>query len=405
MLMVVNDATFFLSHRLPLAIGARAAGFDVHVATPRDEASRGIESAGFPLHPFPLTRRGTAPKDELRAIRALVDVYREVQPDIVHHVTAKAILYGGIAARVTRVPAVVHAVSGLGYVFIADSLRARVLRNAIRAAYRVATSHSNCAVIFQNTDDRQMFGSAIRTPNIVMIRGSGVDLARFRATPLPEGVPLVVLPSRMLWHKGVGELVEAARILRARGVRARVALVGGVDPGNPAAVPRTKLEEWVAEGAVEWWGMRTDMPDVLAQASVVCLPSYREGMPLSLIEACAAGRPIVTTDVPGCRDVLTGGDFGMLVPPRDAPALAVALEKLLGDRPRLFAVRNLPLDSPFVQIVGRQRGPGWTDDLAIGIKAGVVALRRRICVCRIARAAGHSVFGGPARQRFQEREV
>jgi glycosyltransferase involved in cell wall biosynthesis len=336
LLIVVNDATFFLSHRLPLALGARAAGFDVHIATPRDEASRQIELAGFPLHPFPLTRRGTAPKDELRAVRALVGVYREVRPDIVHHVTAKAILYGGFAARITRVPAVVHAVSGLGYVFIQESLRARVLRNAIRAAYRMTTSHSNCAVIFQNEDDRRTFGSAIRTPNVVMIRGSGVDLTRFRPTPLPsEGVPLVVLPSRMLWHKGVGELVDAARTLRDRGVRVRVALVGGVDPGNPAAVPREKLEEWVSEGVVEWWGMRTDMPDVLAQATVVCLPSYREGMPLSLIEACAAGRPIVTTDVPGCRDVLTGGDFGVLVPPRDAAALANALERLLGDRSRL----------------------------------------------------------------------
>ena len=335
LLIVVNDAAFFLSHRLALALGAREAGFDVHIATPRDEASPRIEAAGLPFHAIPLSRKGTSPAGELHTIAALVRLYRELRPDIVHHVTAKPILYGGIAARIARVPAVVHAVSGLGYVFISDEPRARAIRQGIRATYRIVTSHPNCAVVFQNEDDRRVFGSAIRTSNVVMIRGSGVDLTRFRSTPLPDGVPVVVLPARMLWDKGVGELVEAARILRARGVSARFVLVGDVDAGNPAGVPRETIEDWVKASVVEWWGARTDMPEVLAQSTVVCLPSYREGMPKSLLEACAAGRPIVTTDVPGCRDVLDGGDFGVLVPPRDARALAAALGALLVDRPRL----------------------------------------------------------------------
>jgi glycosyltransferase involved in cell wall biosynthesis len=168
-----------------------------------------------------------------------------------------------------------------------------------------------------------------------MIRGSGVDLTTFAPTPLPGGVPIVVLPSRMLWDKGVAEFVEAAKILSSRGVTARFALVGGIDPGNPAGVPRERLVGWVSEGAVEWWGQRSDMPTVLASATIVCLPSYREGMPKSLLEACAAGRPIVTTDVPGCRDVLAGGDHGVLVPPRNALALADALARLLADRSEL----------------------------------------------------------------------
>ncbi len=336
LLLVVNDAAFFLSHRLALATGARDAGFDVHVATPRDEASPRIEAAGLSYHAIPLSRRGTSPAAELQTVAALVTLYRRVAPDIVHHVTAKPILYGGVAAQVARVPAVVHAVSGLGHVFISDRPRARVLRHAIRATYRIATSHPNCAVIFQNDDDRRTFGSSIRTSHVVMIRGSGVDLEAFRAMPLPtDEPPIVVLPSRMLWDKGVAELVEAARRLKSNGVRARFALVGGIDPGNPAAVPRERIEAWVAEGIVEWWGMRSDMPDVLAQATIVCLPSYREGMPKALLEACAVGRPIVTTDVPGCRDVVAGGEHGVLVPARDAGALADALGRLLGDRARI----------------------------------------------------------------------
>ncbi|MBX3196823.1 MAG: glycosyltransferase family 4 protein [Labilithrix sp.] len=335
LVLVVNDAAFFLSHRLPIALGARDAGFDVHVATPQDDAAARIEALGLPFHAIPLSRRGTSPADELRTIRALIALYRELTPDIVHHVTAKPILYGGIAARIARVPAVVHAVSGLGHVFISEHPRARLIRQAIRATYRVVTSHPNCAVIFQNDDDRRTFGRAIRTSRIVMIRGSGVDLGQFRRTPLPDGPPLVVLPSRMLWDKGVGEFVEAARILKRQGVGARFALVGGIDPGNPAAVPAKRIDRWVAEGAVEWWGLRDDMPAVLARASLVCLPSYREGMPKVLLEACAAGRPIVTTDVPGCRDVVAGGDHGVLVPARDAAALARAIGNLVDDRAAL----------------------------------------------------------------------
>lgn len=338
LLIVVNDAAFFLSHRLPLAIGARDAGFDVHVATPRDDDAAAIEAAGLPFHAIPLSRGGTSVGSEVGAIRALVDLYRSLAPDVVHHVTAKPILYGGVAARIARVPAVVHAVSGLGHVFISGAPKARVIRAGVRATYGVVTGHPNCAVIFQNDDDRRTFGRAIRTDRVLMTRGSGVDLRRFAASPLPsplaEGEPVVVMPSRMLWDKGVAEFVEAAGRLAGR---ARFALVGGVDPANPAAVPRERLEQWSRDGIIEWWGMRADMPDVLRQATIVCLPSYREGMPKSLIEAVAVGRPIVTTDVPGCRDVLTepGDPYGVLVRAKDASSLADGLGALLGDRPRL----------------------------------------------------------------------
>jgi glycosyltransferase involved in cell wall biosynthesis len=334
LLIVVNDAPFFLSHRLPIALGAAAAGYEVHVATPDAQVTPDITAHGLAFHPLPLARGSTSPRTEGAAVAALVALYRRLAPDVVHHVTAKPILYGGIAARLARVPAVVHAVSGLGHVFISDAPRARLLRHAIRATYAVVTAHPNCAVVFQNEDDRQVFGSAIRTPHVVTIPGSGVDLTVFRPTPLPDE-PTIILPARMLWDKGVGDLVEAARILAGAGVRAKVVLVGGVDPDNPAAIPRATLEAWVSRGIVLWWGSRTDMPDVLAQASVVCLPSYREGMPKSLLEAIAAGRPVVTTDVPGCRDVVAGGEHGVLVPARNPSELARVLGELLVDRPRL----------------------------------------------------------------------
>ncbi len=335
-LIVVNDAAFFLSHRLALALGARDAGLDVHVATPGDAASPQIEAHGLPFHPIPLSRRGTSPVAELSTLAALIKLYRSVKPDLVHHVTAKAFLWGGLAARIARVPAVVHAVSGLGYIFIAKGAKARALRGALRIAYRTATAHPNCAVIFQNEDDRNAFADVIRTSHIVFIQGSGVDLKRFRVAPLPsDGIPVVLLPSRMLWDKGVGEFVDAARDLLRRGVVARFVLAGGLDPANPAAIASKQLTEWAQEGVVEWWGHREDMPDVLARATLVCLPSYREGMPKALLEACALGRPIVTTDVPGCRDVLGGGTFGVLVPARNSGALADAIAQLLSDPARL----------------------------------------------------------------------
>lgn len=337
LLIVVNDAAFFLSHRLPIALGAREHGYDVHIATPRDVAATRIEKLGLPFHAIPLSRRGTSPATELATIAALTSLYRRLAPDIVHHVTAKPILYGGIAARIANVPAVVHAVSGLGHVFISSRPRARAIRQLIRGTYRVITEHPRCAVIFQNEDDRAAFGSAIRTSRVVLIPGSGVDRALFPVTPLPEGgTPLVVVPSRMLWDKGIGEVVEAARQLRAKGTDLRVALVGDTDDGNPAAIPVSTLREWVDQGAVEWWGRREDMAAVMMQSTLVCLPSYREGMPKSLLEAVASGRPIVTTDVPGCRDVVAGTDVGMLVPARDSLALAQTIGALLGDRPKLL---------------------------------------------------------------------
>lgn len=339
LLFVVNDAAYFLSHRLPVAQAAQEVGFEVHVATPEGPATSAIVDEGLTYHPVPLTRKGVNPWQELGSIVALVCLYRKLQPDIVHHVTIKPVLYGGIAARLARVPAVVNAVTGLGYVFIARGFKSSLLRSAVKLGYKVALGHRNQRVIFQNPDDSALFLDAgiVTIRDTVLIKGSGVDTSIF--TPLPEvrGTPLVVLASRMLWDKGVGEFVEAASMLRAKGVHARFALVGDTDPGNPSAIPVSQLDAWRKSGVVEWWGRCDDMPTVFAQSHVVCLPSaYGEGVPKVLIEAAACGRAIVTTDTPGCREIVRHGKNGLLVPVRNSKALADALQKLI-ENPELRA--------------------------------------------------------------------
>jgi glycosyltransferase involved in cell wall biosynthesis len=339
-LIVANVSWFVVSHRLPIAIGARDAGYDVHVAASPDETTRAFADARIPFHPIPLQRGAAGLRSDVATVRALTALYRTLRPALLHHVTMKPVLFGALAARAAGVRHVISAIAGVGSMFLADGPAARVRVGLVRRLLRAGTSGPGHWFIFQNEADRAEFAAhGIGAPErSVLIPGSGVDLERFRPSPEPAGVPLVVLPARMLGDKGVREFVEAARRLRAAGVAGRFALVGGHDPDNPSAIAVEQLEAWVREGAVEWWGHRADMPDVFRGCSVVCLPSYREGMPKALLEAAAAGRAIVTTDVPGCRDAIDPGGSGLLVPPRDATSLAAALRALLEDAPRREAM-------------------------------------------------------------------
>jgi glycosyltransferase involved in cell wall biosynthesis len=341
LLFVVNDPAFFVSHRGRLALAATAEGYDVRVASPQDEAAVGaIQGLGVVHHAIALSRWGSRPASELRSILAIAALFRRVRPAVVHLVGIKAMIYGGIAARWTRVPAAVFAVSGLGHVFLSRGLLASARRALVRALYRIALGHPNARVVFQNTDDRDTFvgGGMVRADRAVIVPGNGIDLDRFRPSPEPEGTPLVVLPARLLRDKGVAEFVEAARRLKSRGVAARFALVGDAAEGNPAAVPEATLRGWIDAGLVEWWGHRKDMPAVFQQAHVVCLPSYREGMPQVLIEAQACARAVVTTDVPGCRDAVRSGQTGLLVRKGDADSLAEALGQLLSSPDQRLAM-------------------------------------------------------------------
>jgi len=332
LLFVGNMPSFFVSHRLRLALAAQAAGYEVHVATPPGPGLEEIEAAGLPCHLFPLNRSGTQPWAEVQTLSALAGVYRRVRPGLAHHVALKPVAYGGLVARALRVPAVVHALAGLGYSFTSRSLRARLLAASIPSLLRAACVAPNARILVQNPDDRAFCQHRLRAApkQISLIKGSGVDLERFQPTPEPAGPIRIVLAARMLWDKGVHEFVEAARLLQERDLDVVLTLVGGTDLENPSAVPLERLQAWQAQGLVEWWGHREDMAEVMKSAHVVCLPSYREGLPKALVEAAAAGRPIVTTDVPGCRDVVTRRN-GILVEARSGPALAHAIERLARD--------------------------------------------------------------------------
>jgi glycosyltransferase involved in cell wall biosynthesis len=335
-LIVVNAEWYFLSHRLSLAIALRDHGCEVAVAAAEERGQgEAIRRAGLNFIRLRLQRRSTNLGREARLGGELFRVYRRLRPDVVHHVSVKPVLYGSVVARVLGVPAVINAVPGLGYLFLQPGLRGALIRRAGLTAYRLALAGRRVRVIVQNPEDREMFviRRVVPAERAILIRGSGVDVTRFARCPEPDGVPIVLLPSRLLRDKGVGELVEAARRLRREGVPLRTVLVGLPDDENPSSIPQAELEAWQDEGVIEWWGHREDMPEVLAQASIVVLPSYREGVPKALLEGAAVGRPLIATDVPGCREIVRPGENGFLVPPRNAAALAEAIRKLLLDAP------------------------------------------------------------------------
>lgn len=332
LLYFISEDWYFCSHRLPLALAAQDAGYDVAVVTHVNNYGEAIRRAGIRLIPFNLSRRGMNLLSELAMLARLIVLYRKEKPDLVHHVAMKPVLYGSLAARLSGVPRVVNALAGLGYVFTSDQLMARLLRPVIGSAFRGLLNSRRSRLILQNQNDRAMFirKRFINEERIRLIRGSGVDTAVFSPTPEPSGIPVVMLASRMLWDKGIKEFVEAARQLEARGVDARFVLVGDTDPHNPSAIPKEQLTAWHTEGVIEWWGQREDMPTVFSESHIICLPSfYGEGVPKVLIEAAASGRPIVTTNMPGCREIVKNGENGLLVPVRSTAELADAIQSLI----------------------------------------------------------------------------
>jgi glycosyltransferase involved in cell wall biosynthesis len=336
LLYLVTEDWYFCSHRLALGRAAVAAGYDVTVATRVNDQGADIRAAGMNVVELPWRRRSTNVWNELRTLSALYRLYRNHRPDLIHHIALKPVLYGSFVARLTGRRRMINAVAGFGYSFVASGPRAAVSRRILEASFARMSNQPRARVLVQNPDDERLLRDSglVRADRLVVIPGSGVDVDRFCPAPEgePAGVPRVTLVSRMLWSKGVGEFVEAARLLKTKGVDFEAVLVGDPDPDNPQSIPETTLRGWHDEGVVAWWGHEEDIPSVWARSHVAVLPSHREGLPKTLLEAAACGRPMVATDVPGCREVVAHERSGLLVPPKDPRLLAAAIEDLVRDR-------------------------------------------------------------------------
>lgn len=332
LLFVVNVDWFFVSHRLPIALAAINNGYEVHLACALTDKAEQLTALGIQVHPLPLSRSGTSLGSELKCFYHIYRLVKKIQPEVIHMVTIKPVLYAGIVSRLLAVKTRVASISGLGFVFIAQGLKAKLLRTLISKLYRLALHRENTQVIFQNPNDRDLFlkQRIIKSEQVQMIRGSGVYLDHYQVKPEPEGTPVVMLVARLLIDKGVLEFVEAARLLKTKQSAVRMVLVGDTDE-NPKSISTKQLEEWTKQGIVEHWGYSTNVAETMAQSHIVVLPSYREGLPKSLIEAAACGRAVITTDVPGCRDAITPDVTGLLIPVKNAPALAEAIERLASD--------------------------------------------------------------------------
>lgn len=332
LLFFVTVDWFFCSHFLQRAIAAKNAGYDVVVLTAVDKHLQTMLDAGLRVVPMSIDRRSVNPFAALSTLRAIIAVYRAERPDIVHHIALKPILLGTLAARIVGIKKVMNAVVGGGYLLASSHWVVRIVLPLFHGVLRLLLNPPGSKVVFENGDDIASFVASrfVRLDDCVLIQGAGVDPLAYRLSSQEQSPPTVVLAARLLWDKGVGVFVEAARKLKASGVNARFVIVGSSDPGNRASIDEATMEAWRHEGAVELWGYRTDMPQILEAASIACLPShYREGLPKFLLEGMAAGLPCVTTDAPGCREAIRHGDNGLLIPLRDVDALVSALRSLI----------------------------------------------------------------------------
>ncbi|WP_347988048.1 glycosyltransferase family 4 protein [Methylomonas sp. AM2-LC] len=329
----VTEDWFFCSHFLDRAVAAKNAGYEVSVLTRVNKHAQIILDQGINLIPLVIDRSKINPFNEIKLIKKLVTLYRQERPQIVHQVALKPILYGSLAARIAGVPYIVNAPVGLGYVFSSKQLKARLLKPLILLAYRFLLNPINSIAIFENPDDRAFFANKgiIKLEHTRLIRGAGVNMQQFVPTKKPDGLPIVILASRMLWDKGVGEFVEAAKIINKNTINARFVLVGAPDTQNPESIGENQLIAWQNAGCIEWWGHQDDMPSVFSQAHIICLPSYAEGLPRVLIEAAASGLPIVTTNIPGCREIVHNAENGYLIPPKSIDSLVNTLNLLISN--------------------------------------------------------------------------
>jgi glycosyltransferase involved in cell wall biosynthesis len=350
LVFLLTEDWFFASHFWVRALAAKHRGWRVILVARESEATARIRASGIEVIPVDFIRRRLNPFAELAFTLKLARLYRELKPDLVHHIALKPIVLGGIAARLAGVKAIVNAPVGLGFVFSSDKLLAKILRPLVALGLRLTLTPRHSIAVFENPDDMEALvqGGMARAEAVTLIRGAGVDIEKFHPTPEPPGPVRIVLIARMIREKGVPEFVEAARLLKGR---AEFILAGAPDEGNHNALTAAELRGWEAEGLVRWLGPVRDIAGLLAGAHIACQPSsYREGLPKSALEAMASGKPLVATNIPGCREAVADGVTGFLVPPRDAVALAAALARLIDDptlRARMGAAGRARVEENF----------------------------------------------------------
>ncbi len=350
LVFLLTEDWFFASHFWVRGLAAQKAGWRVVLVARAGEAAARIAASGIEVIPVDFIRRRLNPFAEALFVWRLSRLYRHIKPDVVHHIALKPIVLGGIAARLAGITRIVNAPVGLGFVFSSDKLLAKILKPLVSAGLRLTLSPPGARVIFENPDDLAALSAQgmVRAEEAVLIRGAGVDIEAFAPAPEPPGPVQVILIARMIREKGIGEFAAAARALKGQAV---FVLVGAPDPGNMNSVPESELRGWEAEGILTWLGARRDIADLLRGAHIAVNPStYREGLPKTALEAMAAGKPVVATDIPGCREAVVHGQTGSLVPPRDVTALAAAIKTLIDDpalRARMGAAGRLRVEEHF----------------------------------------------------------
>ena len=336
-LYLVNDSSFFISHRLPTAKAAINQGYEVHVASNIKNNRDYLEKVGFICHDVPFSRSSFFIFSEFKTLINIFNIYRVTKPNLVCQETIKPVLYGTLISKFFPKLKVINTITGLGFLFISQKKIHILFQNILCFIYKVIFSSQSVHLIFENFDDADLFikKGITNKKKYNVIRGAGVDINIIKPSNLKSDLISIVLVGRMLWDKGVGEFVEAARIIKENN-DVNFILVGGIDLENPKAISEDVLTGWNQEGVIKWLGYSTNINEINNYAHIACLPSYREGLPKSLIEAAAAGLPIITTDVPGCREVVINKANGILVPSKNSALLAEALLMLINDEKMRF---------------------------------------------------------------------
>jgi glycosyltransferase involved in cell wall biosynthesis len=331
-LFVINSDWGFLLYRTPLAIAAKNKGIQVWVASPDTGDANKIIAMGFNFIELPMSRKGVNILNEFFTFLRILKIYYQLKPDLIHHVTIKPIIYGTIASAILNRAFVVNAISGLGFTFSSGS-SSRLLKFLVKNLLNISLKYQKSKIIFQNPDDFNLFieNKLISSNQGVLIKGSGVDCKVFSPSLSDfNKEKIVILPSRMIVEKGIYEFVDAARLLHLEFPNVRFVLVGKIDSGNPSSIDYFEIMAWEKEGILEWWGHQSDMVTVLNKGTMVVLPTfYGEGLPKVLLEAAACSKPIISTNVPGCKEIVRHEVNGLLIPPKDEVALAEAIRRLL----------------------------------------------------------------------------